>query len=105
ENDLASFGQFEHRIAAAEGGPTDAGVKNHEGQEIRQPTDLEIFPYDAVSILAAAAQQLGSTTPSKSLLALMTKVTVRSANGDTRGFNPDNHEGVSDDDLYIARIH
>jgi len=105
EDDSASFGQFEHRLAAAEGGPTDAGVKNAAGQEIRQPADLEIFPYDAVNLLAAAAQKLGSTSPSANLLTLMTKVSVRSANGDTRGFDPDNHEGVSDDDLYIARIH
>ena len=105
EDDESSFGQFEHRLAAAEGGPTDAGVKNREGQEIRQPADFEIFPYDAVNLVAAAAQKLGSTQPSSALLPLMTKVSVRSANGDTRGFNPDNHEGVSDDDLYIARIH
>jgi ABC-type branched-subunit amino acid transport system substrate-binding protein len=105
EDDSASFGQFEHRLAAAEGGPTDAGLKNAAGQEIRQPADLEIFPYDAVNLLAAAAEKLGSTSPSSSLLTLMTKTSVRSANGDTRGLNPDNHEGVSDDDLYIARIH
>ncbi len=30
---------------------------------------------------------------------------MKSANGDTRGFNPQNHEGVSDDDMYIAVIH
>jgi ABC-type branched-subunit amino acid transport system substrate-binding protein len=105
EDDSASFGQFEHRLAAAEGGPTDAGVKNAAGQEIRQPADLEIFPYDAVNLLAAAAQKLGSLQPSANLLTLMTKTSVRSANGDTRGFDADNHEGVSDDDLYIARIH
>lgn len=105
EDDSASFGQFEHRLATAEGGPTDAGVKNAAGEEIRQPADLEIFPYDAVNLLAAAAQKLGSTQPSADLLTLMTKTSVRSANGDTRGFDPNNHEGVSDDDLYIARIH
>lgn len=105
EDDSASFGQFEHRLAAAEGGPTDAGIKNREGEEIRQPADLEIFPYDAVNLLAAAAQKVGSLQPSQGLITAMTQVKVRSANGDTRGLNPDNHEGVSDDDLYIARIH
>jgi ABC-type branched-subunit amino acid transport system substrate-binding protein len=105
EVDSASFGQFEHRLAAAEGGPTDAGVKDREGREIRQPADAEIFSYDAVNLLAAAATKLGSTRPSATLLSLMTQTRTHSANGDARGFNPDNHEGVADDDFYIARIH
>jgi ABC-type branched-subunit amino acid transport system substrate-binding protein len=105
EDDSVSFGQFEHRLATAEGGPTDAGFKNRAGQEVRQPADVEMFSDDAVQLLAAAAQKLGSTRPSSRLLQLMTQTRTRSANGDTRGFNPDNHEGVSDDDLYIARIH
>ena len=104
ENDEASFGQFEHRLAAAGGGPTDAGFKDREGREIREPADLEVFSYDAVDLLAAALQKSGSVHASPSLVAAMTKVRVTSANGDTRGFNPDNHEGVADDDLYIARI-
>jgi hypothetical protein len=32
-------------------------------------------------------------------------VSARSANGDSRGFRKDIHEGISDGDLYIARIH
>jgi branched-chain amino acid transport system substrate-binding protein len=105
EDDVASFGQFEHRLAAAEGGPTDAGFKDREGREVRQPADLEIFSYDAVNLLAAALQKAGSVQPSSHLVAAMTQVRVHSANGDTRGFNPDNHEGVADDDLYVNRIH
>jgi ABC-type branched-subunit amino acid transport system substrate-binding protein len=105
EVDSASFGQFEHRLAAAEGGPTDAGIKDREGREIRQPADAEIFSYDAVNLLAAAAAKLGSTQPSAKLFQVMTQTRTHSANGDARGFNPDNHEGVADDDFYIARIH
>jgi ABC-type branched-subunit amino acid transport system substrate-binding protein len=105
EVDSASFGQFEHRLAAAEGGPIDAGVKDREGREIRQPADVEVFSYDAVDLLAAAAQKLGSLQPSAKLLPLMTQTRTHSANGDARGFNPDNHEGVADDDFYIARFH
>jgi branched-chain amino acid transport system substrate-binding protein len=105
EDDAVSFGQFEHRLAAAEGGPTDAGFKDREGREIRQPADVEVFSYDAVALLGAAAQKLGTVSPSSALLQQMTKTRVRSVNGDARGFNPDNHEGVSDDDVYIARIH
>ncbi len=105
EDDSASFGQFEHRVAAAAGGPSDAGIADREGREIRQPADLEVFSYDAVDLIAAALEKSGSATPSSALVAAMTQVKVHSANGDTRGFNPDNHEGVADDDLYIARIH
>ena len=32
------------------------------------------------------------------------EVTVRGANGDERGFNDVNHEGVVDDDVYFARF-
>ncbi|HEV7679438.1 MAG TPA: ABC transporter substrate-binding protein [Candidatus Dormibacteraeota bacterium] len=105
ESDSVSFGQFEHRLAAAAGGPTDAGVKDREGRAIRLPADGEVFSYDAVNLLAAAAGKLGSVQPSSKLVDLMTQTRVHSANGDARGFNPDNHEGVADDDLYIARIH
>ena len=31
-------------------------------------------------------------------------MTVRGANGDERGFNQHNHEGVVDDDVYFARF-
>ncbi|HEX3606231.1 MAG TPA: ABC transporter substrate-binding protein [Candidatus Dormibacteraeota bacterium] len=104
ESDSVSFGQFEHRLAAAEGGPIDAGIRDSEGRELRQPADQALFSYDAVRVLAAALERAGPH-PGAGLLAAMTAVGVTSANGDHRGFNPDNHEGVADDDLYIAAIH
>jgi hypothetical protein len=33
------------------------------------------------------------------------QVTARGANGDERGFNEHNHEGVVDDDVFFARFH
>ncbi len=105
ESDSASFGQFEHRLAAAEGGPIDAGVRDGRGRELRQPADGALFAYDAVRVLAAAIERSGSPRPGPGLLAAMTAAGVTSGNGDHRGFNPDNHEGVADDDLYIAAIH
>lgn len=104
EDDSASFGQFEHRLAALQGGPIAAGFKDREGRAIRQPADREIFSYDAVNLIADALARAGTTTPSSRLVAAMLQAKVRSANGDSRGFNPDNHEGVADDDMYIARI-
>jgi branched-chain amino acid transport system substrate-binding protein len=105
EDDSTSFGQFEQRLARAEGGPTDAGFKDTEGREVRQPNDLDFFAYDAANLVVAALQKQNSAAPGKSLIAAIGAVSVKSANGDTRGFNPQNHEGVSDDDMYIAVIH
>ena len=105
EDDSTSFGQFETRLAAAEGGPTDAGFKDAEGREIRQPNDMDFFAYDAVNLVVAALEKQNSAAAGRSLVTALGSVSVKSANGDTRGFNPQNHEGVSDDDMYIAVIH
>ena len=104
EGDTTSFGKFESRLAAAGLGPTDAGIKDNEGQELRQPNDVEVFSYDAVNLVVAALQHDNSASPGSSLLRAMEDVHVTSANGDTRGFNPMNNEAVSDDDMYIAVI-
>lgn len=105
EADASSFGQFEHRLAAAQGGPTDAGFKNAAGQEIRQPNDFDFYAYDALNLVVAALQKQGSVQPGAGLITALSAVHVTSANGDTRGFNPQNHEGIADDDMYIAVIH
>lgn len=105
EADATSFGQFEHRLARAEGGPTDAGFKDAEGREIRQPNDFDFFSYDAVNLVVAALKKQNSAAPGQGLIAAIGSVSVPSANGDTRGFNPQNHEGVADDDMYISVIH
>jgi branched-chain amino acid transport system substrate-binding protein len=104
EDDASSFGQFEHRLANAHLGPTDAGFKNAQGQEIRQPNDRDFFSYDAVNLVVAALKKQRSASPGAALIKAVGTVSVMSANGDTRGFNPQNHEGVSDDDMYIAVV-
>ena len=105
ESDSSSFSQFEHRLAAAGLGPTDAGFKNSAGQEIRQPNDRDFFSYDAVNLIVAALTKQGAAGPGANLVKAIGTVHVPSANGDTRGFNPQNHEGIADDDMYIAVIH
>jgi ABC-type branched-subunit amino acid transport system substrate-binding protein len=105
EGDPGSFPAFETRLATAEGGPTDAGFKDAEGREIRQPNDFETFSYDAVNLVVAALQKQKSVAAGQSLISALGGATVKSANGDTRGFNPQNHEGVADDDMYIGVIH
>jgi branched-chain amino acid transport system substrate-binding protein len=105
EGDPASFPAFEQRLAAATGGPTDAGFKDAQGREVRQPNDLDVFSYDALNLVVAALKKQGSASAGQNLVSALGSVSVPSANGDTRGFNPQNHEGVADDDMYIAVIH
>ena len=38
------------------------------------------------------------------MLDALNQVSVTGANGDQRGFNENNHEGVVDDDVYFARF-
>jgi hypothetical protein len=55
-------------------------------------------------VLVAALTRAGSLNSAK-VLAAMNQVTTQGANGDERGFNQHNHEGVVDDDVYFARFH
>ena len=105
ENDSTSFGQFEHRLAVAGLGPTDAGLKNSEGQEIRQPNDVDFFSYDSVRLVLAALKKDGSASPGQALLHTLANISITSANGDARGFDPQSHEAFAAADVYIAGIH
>ena len=61
-----------------------------------------MYSYDFVNVLAQALRQFGVEGDlSKGL----EQVTARGANGDERGFNQHNHEGVVDDDVFFARFH
>ena len=105
EGDAADFPAFEHQLAQDKLGPTDAGFKDAAGQEIRQPNDIDFFSYDSVHILVAALQRRNSVTPGSTLLDEMSVVTVKSANGDARGYNSQSHEAFAAADVYIAGIH
>ena len=105
EGDATDFPAFEHALATDKLGPTDAGFKNAAGQEIRQPNDIDFFPYDSVHVIVAALQRRGSVTPGSTLLDEMSVVTVKSANGDARGYNSQSHEAFAAADVYIAGIH
>jgi ABC-type branched-subunit amino acid transport system substrate-binding protein len=84
-------------------GPDLIGVKTSNGQDVVQPPEHAMYSYDFVAILAAALAQAGSNDRA-SLLEALNEVTVQGANGDERGFNLHNHEGVIDDDVYFARF-
>ena len=63
-----------------------------------------MYAYDFVHVLTAAIIRAASTDPEK-ITAALNQVTTQGANGDERGFNEHNHEGVVDDDVYFARFH
>ena len=83
-------------------GPDAIGVTSG-GKPVVMPPDWSTYPYDAVKLLAAALERAGSTDRAKVLDALQ-NVTITGANGDERGFGPDDREGVSPDDMYFAEF-
>ena len=80
------------------------GVKTAAGDPVVQPPEFAMYAYDFVHVLVAALTRARSVDSAK-VLASLTQVTALGANGDERGFNEDNHEGVVDDDVYFARFH
>ena len=80
------------------------GVKTPDGAQVVQPPDYAMYSYDFVNVLAAAIQRAGGVADREKLLAAMNQVSVLGANGDQRGFNENNHDGVVDDDVYFARF-
>jgi ABC-type branched-subunit amino acid transport system substrate-binding protein len=84
-------------------GPQQVGVRSAAGRPVVQPPDYAMYPYDFTHLLIAAIQATKSTDPAK-VLAALNEVSIEGANGDSRGFNRINHEGVVDDDVYFARF-
>jgi hypothetical protein len=63
-----------------------------------------MYPYDFVNLLhTALVSTVGAT--GDPLVHALNEVETRGANGDERGFNEKNHEGVIDDDTYFASFH
>jgi branched-chain amino acid transport system substrate-binding protein len=81
-------------------GPDPVGVKTSSNLRVFQPPDYAMYPYDFVNVLAAAIAAAGG--PGPGVLKALNEVDVKGANGDNRGFNTSNHEGVVDDDVYFA---
>lgn len=91
--------QFEHVY-----GPDEVGVETAAAAQVVQPPEYAMYSYDFVNILAAAVKQAGGVGDRGAVLDALNEVTVRGANGDERGFNRRNHDGVIDDDVYFARF-
>jgi branched-chain amino acid transport system substrate-binding protein len=80
-------------------GVQKVGVKQ-DGREVIQPPDWQMYPFDALNLVAEAISQGGKL--GKPLLDLLNQVTIVGANGDSRGYNADYHEGISPADMYFA---
>ena len=99
----APFKAFQSQYEATYGADK-VGVTNSKGKQVVQPPEFAMYPYDFVNVLVAALTKAGSVDPHK-VLPELNQVTTQGANGDERGFNEHNHEGVVDDDIYFARFH
>jgi ABC-type branched-subunit amino acid transport system substrate-binding protein len=93
------FYAFQSKFEAAYGAQR-TGVRTREGTEVVAPPDYAMYSYDFVNVLAQAIRAFGV----KDLPHALEQVTARGANGDERGFNEHNHEGVVDDDVFVARF-
>ena len=93
------FYAFQSKFEAAYGAQR-TGVRTRDGTEVVAPPDYAMYSYDFVNVLAQAVRAFGV----KDLPRALEQVTARGANGDERGFNEHNHEGVVDDDVFVARF-
>jgi branched-chain amino acid transport system substrate-binding protein len=99
----APFESFQSQYESTYGADK-VGVETSAGRPVVQPPEFAMYAYDFVHVLTAAIIRAASTEPEKITEAL-NQVTTLGANGDERGFNEHNHEGVVDDDVYFARFH
>jgi len=93
------FHVFQAKYQAAYGIPR-IGVRTRAGREVVALPDYAMYSYDCVNVLAAALRSSGGV--GDELVAALEQVSVRGSNGDERGFNEHNHEGVIDDDVFFA---
>lgn len=74
------------------------------GREVLAPPDWSMYSYDAVKLVALALKSAGGATGTP-LIDALNKTVSTGANGDERGFGPEDREGVSPDDMYFGRFH
>ncbi|MDQ1446184.1 MAG: branched-chain amino acid transport system substrate-binding protein [Acidimicrobiaceae bacterium] len=82
-------------------GPQRVGVKSG-GKDVVSPPDWAMYAYDFVKVVADAMHRSQADRAAPGLVRAMEETEVQGANGDERGFNKKNHEGVVDDDVFFA---
>jgi ABC-type branched-subunit amino acid transport system substrate-binding protein len=84
-------------------GIDDVGVRI-AGKSVVMPPNWSTYSYDAVNLVALALKNSGGRSGVALMDALQRTVST-GANGDERGFGPEDREGVSPDDMYFGRFH
>jgi len=73
------------------------------GRPVVSPPDWSTYSYDSVKLVSAALTTAGGRLGAP-LLAALQRTVITGANGDERGFGPEDREGVSPDDMYFGRF-
>jgi ABC-type branched-subunit amino acid transport system substrate-binding protein len=94
----APFAAFRRHFERALG-VEKVGVRQ-DGRDVVQPPDWAMYAFDALGLVEAALRQSGAL--GAPLLSALNSVTIVGANGDSRGYSPDYHEGISPSDMYFA---
>jgi hypothetical protein len=95
------FNAFRKRYEDALGADK-VGVQQ-DGRDVIQPPDWAMYPYDALKLVEEAlssSRALGAPL----LNQLNGGAQIIGANGDSRAYNAEYHEGVSPTDMYFARF-
>ena len=71
--------------------------------QVEQPPDWSMFSFDAVNLVRAALER-GKKVDRATVYDGIQHVVITGANGDERGYGPDDREGVSPDDMYFAEF-
>jgi ABC-type branched-subunit amino acid transport system substrate-binding protein len=95
------FNAFRARYEKAMG-PDKVGVKQ-DGRDVIQPPDWQMYPYDAIKLVAEAIKD-GGGIGAPLVQALNAGTRIVGANGDQRSYNAEYHEGVSPQDMYFAQF-
>ncbi|WP_081686431.1 ABC transporter substrate-binding protein [Candidatus Solirubrobacter pratensis] len=75
---------------------------SQDGRPVLQPPDWAMYSYDALNLVAEALDETGAL--GASLMRAMGTASIVGANGDSRGYSPTYHEGISPSDMYFARF-
>jgi ABC-type branched-subunit amino acid transport system substrate-binding protein len=94
----APFEAF-RRHSERELGVEKVGVRRG-GRDVVQPPDWAMYPFDALGLVEEALSQVGAL--GAPLLKALDEVSIVGASGDSRGYSPDYHEGISPSDMYLA---
>jgi ABC-type branched-subunit amino acid transport system substrate-binding protein len=101
ETGPAPFAAF-RKAYADKYGEDEVGV-TAGGKPVLMPPDWSMYSYDSVKLVAACLKVSGGRT-GKPLMAALNGTVITGANGDERGFGPEDREGVSPDDMYFGRF-